>query len=563
METYGLEKPCELLEELLEQAQDLQNLPRLHGGHAAFDSLDYEVVENEVYKKDLQAGSQISSFQLKVVKWMLACLVGLLTGITGFAINLAVENIAAFKFLKITQFMEIKRLDVAYAILVSSNLILVLLSALTCTYIAPAAAGSGIPDVKAYLNGVNVPDILAPETLFVKIFGTVGSVAGGLATGKQGPLVHIGACIAAFLNQGGFKHYHLSWRWLQYVQNDRDRQDLVTCGAAAGVAAAFRAPVGGVLFAVEEVASWWKSSLLWRAFFTTAMVAIVLRTAGNFCSAHSCGLYGSGGLIMYNMGSVFIEFGLEDLVSVIMLGLIGGVMGSALTYTSGKIVLVYSGWHSRYGATAKIFHGVVISLITSTCAIGIPWMSSCTACPSDIGGKCPTTGSHGNFKHFICSDGYYNDLASLFFNTNENVVRNLFSVGTTNEFHYKSLAIYLASNLILALLTYGTAVPSGLFLSAIICGATYGRLLGMVMRNLGYHFLQLDEGIYAVLGAASLLGGTMRTTVSICVILLELTNNLSMLPLIMLVLLISKTVGDSLSYGFYDQLLRTLSSRTT
>ncbi|KAB2600327.1 chloride channel-like protein CLC-g [Pyrus ussuriensis x Pyrus communis] len=60
-------------------------------------------------------------------------------------------------------------------------------------------------------------------------------------------------------------------------KNDCDRRDLVTCGAAAGIAASFRSPVGGVLFAFEEMASWWRSALLWRAFFTTALIAIVLQ----------------------------------------------------------------------------------------------------------------------------------------------------------------------------------------------------------------------------------------------------------------------------------------------
>lgn len=45
---------------------------------------------------------------------------------------------------------------------------------------------------------------------------------------------------------------------------------------------------------------------------------------------------------------------------------------------------------------------------------------------------------------------------------------------------------------------------------------------------------------YALLGAASFLGGSMRMTVSLCVIMVEITNNLQLLPLIMLVLLISK-----------------------
>ena len=69
-------------------------------------------------------------------------------------------------------------------------------------------------------------------------------------------MVHTGACIASLLGQGGSRKYRLTWKWLRYFKNDRDRRDLITCGAAAGVAAAFRAPVGGVLFALEEAASW-------------------------------------------------------------------------------------------------------------------------------------------------------------------------------------------------------------------------------------------------------------------------------------------------------------------
>jgi chloride channel 7 len=51
------------------------------------------------------------------------------------------------------------------------------------------------------------------------------------------------------------------------------------------------------------------------------------------------------------------------------------------------------------------------------------------------------------------------------------------------------------------------------------------------------------QGTYALLGAASFLGGSMRLTVCTCVMLLELTNNLSMLPLVMLVLLVAKVGG--------------------
>ncbi|KAM0062672.1 putative chloride channel, voltage gated, chloride channel, core [Helianthus debilis subsp. tardiflorus] len=105
------------------------------------------------------------------------------------------------------------------------------------------AAGSGIPEVKAYLNGVDAHSMhpLCKGVFFGSIFG----VAAGFVVGKEGPMVHMGACIANLLGQGASTKYHLTWTWLRYFKNDRDSRDLITCGAAAGVAAAFRSPVGG------------------------------------------------------------------------------------------------------------------------------------------------------------------------------------------------------------------------------------------------------------------------------------------------------------------------------
>lgn len=189
-----------------------------------------------------------------------------------------------------------------------------------------------------------------------------------------------------------------------------------------------------------------------------------------------------------------------------------------------------------------------VSLFTSICLYGLPFLAPCSPCDPSIEAPCPTTGRTGNFKQFNCPNGYYNDLASLLHATNDDAVRNIFSTSTPTEFRTVSLLIFFTLYCILGLITFGIAVPSGLFLPIILMGSAYGRLLGLYMSG-------LDQGLYAVLGAASLMAGSMRMTVSLCVIFLELTNNLSLLPITMLVLLISKTVGDTFNPSIYEIIL--------
>ncbi|GAB4849161.1 hypothetical protein Ancab_003971 [Ancistrocladus abbreviatus] len=515
------------------------------------ESLDYEMLENELFKQDWRSRKKVEIFQYIFLKWTLALLIGLGTGLVGFCSNFAVENIAGLKLLRAGNLMTQEKYFQAFLFLAGCNLVLAITAAALCAYIAPAAAGSGIPEVKAYLNGVDAYSILAPSTLFVKIFGSIFGVAAGFIVGKEGPMVHTGACIANLLGQGGSRKYRLTWKWLRYFKNDRDRRDLITCGAAAGVAAAFHAPVGGVLFALEEAATWWRSALLWRTFFTTAVVAVVLRTLMVFCRNGNCGLFGEGGLIMFDVNSAIAKYSTADLLALIILGIIGGVFGSLYNYLVGKVLRSYSIINER-GPMFKILLVIVISLLTSCFCYGLPWFSPCTPCPPDAVEKCPSLGLSGNYKNFHCPAGYYNDLASLFLTTNDDAIRNLLTSSGEKDLQLSTLFVYFVVTLCIGIVTYGIAIPSGLFIPVILAGASYGRLVGTFLGSL----CDLDAGLFALLGAASFLGGTMRMTVSLCVILLELTNDLLMLPFVMLVLLISKSVADNFNKGVYDQMVK-------
>lgn len=149
-------------------------------------------------------------------------------------------------------------------------------------WIEPVSGGSGIPEIKCFLNGIDIPRIVRVKTLICKVVGVTFSVAAGLPVGKEGPMVHSGSVVAAGISQGKTKFWGIDTSFSKFsdFRNDREKRDFVACGAAAGVASAFGAPIGGVLFSLEEGASYWSTKLTWRAFFcamTTVATLFAIR----------------------------------------------------------------------------------------------------------------------------------------------------------------------------------------------------------------------------------------------------------------------------------------------
>ena len=111
------------------------------------------------------------------------------------------------------------------------------------TMIYYPAAGSGVAEVKVILSGFVVHGYLGVQTLLIKTIALVLAVASGLSLGKEGPFVHIATCIG-----------NISCRlFSKYNRNDGKRREVLSASAASGVAVAFGAPIGGVLFSLEEV----------------------------------------------------------------------------------------------------------------------------------------------------------------------------------------------------------------------------------------------------------------------------------------------------------------------
>ena len=105
------------------------------------------------------------------------------------------------------------------------------------------AAGSGVAEVKVILSGFVVHGFLGVKTLVVKTLAVVLSLASGLSLGKEGPYVHIATYVGNIACRLFSKYNH----------NDGKCREVLSASAASGVGVAFGAPIGGILFSLEEV----------------------------------------------------------------------------------------------------------------------------------------------------------------------------------------------------------------------------------------------------------------------------------------------------------------------
>ncbi len=250
----------------------------------------------------------------------------------------------------------------AWAAYTGFNCLYILLAA-TLTYFAPLAALSGLPPVKAYLNGVNVPNLLTLRTLVAKVAGVTLVVSSGLPLGREGPMVHTGAIVAARITRAKIPYWLLPF--CKPKQQDLGHLDArgegaekaethlttpielrvpsaqrnwVGIGCAAGVAAAFNAPLGGILYSFEEVCSHWTEKMTWRAFFCCVVAAFTFNIVFDWYDDANDGALIRGGLVL----SLDVSAGLRqveypEFLFIAIIGVLGGMLGAL--YVRGVVGL--------------------------------------------------------------------------------------------------------------------------------------------------------------------------------------------------------------------------------
>ena len=370
--------------------------------------------------------------------------------------------------------------------------------------IEPMSGGSGIPEVKCFLNGIDLPRINDFKTGVCKILGVIGSVSAGLPVGKEGPMVHSGAVVAATVSKGR-------------VKDDKKRRDYVACGSAAGVCTAFSAPIGGFLFAFEEGASYWSQPLTFRAFYTSGWAIATLyiwKTIGaEFGQVGFDKLFSFGNFSFNGDAS---SYAVWELGVFILIGCMGGLIGAIFNDTNERI----THWRMKYvnHTPARRFIEVMcISSLVSICMFTVPYYwKICQPLPDATGVDAQQVELISRLNQFNCEENEFNPTASLFLVDGNDAIKLLFHMHH-HTFPLVSLILFFLFYIALATLTYGIAVPSGLFVPSLLSGAAFGRLVGNVFYELSPRNKFATSNVYSLIGAAAVLGGMARMTISLTV----------------------------------------------
>jgi chloride channel 7 len=493
-----------------------------------------------------------------VWKWFLVILVGAVIGCMGVMVRIATGYFTDLKFSNVLRIYDSGNVAGSYFTLLGICLLYASIAAITAV-LEPNAAGSGLPEIKAFLNGINLNKIVRFQIVIFKVIGMCFICAAGLPLGKEGPMIHCGAVIGAAISQGKtFTFgYDTTWTKFQDLRNDRSKRDFVTFGAAAGVAAAFSAPIGGVLFALEEGASFWSATVTFRAFFcamiSDLVIATILVSGMNYKENPTVFPFGTFRQQQY--------FQIYELFIFAFVGMMGGLLGALFNHFT-KLITEFRQKYINVALHRRLIEVAVITIAFTTIGFvsSVGW-TDCTPKPTDVGLDDDTFSMNSNTPllqkvvSLQCDSGtHFNQLATLWLNEANTAMQLLFHM-PQGAFSASALMAFVVPYFLVASIISGGLYPAGLFVPTLLSGAALGRLFGHMLAQFLPNADISNEGIYALLGAAALMGGMSRMTIAGTVILLEAVGNSDYLLPLMLTFAAARYTGNAINLPLYDMMI--------
>ncbi|EGA65037.1 H(+)/Cl(-) exchange transporter ClcA [Vibrio brasiliensis] len=390
---------------------------------------------------------------------LLSLLVGVLAGLVGTYFELAVHFVSETRtdWLK-SEIGSVLPLWLA-AFLISAALAFI--GYFLVHRFAPEAAGSGIPEIEGAMDGIR--PVRWWRVIPVKFFGGMGALGSGMVLGREGPTVQMGGAIGRMVTD------------IFKVKDDDTKHSLLASGAAGGLAAAFNAPLAGIMFVVEEMRPQFRYSLISiRAVIISAISAnIVFRYINGQDAVITMPQYQAPELttlwLFLLLGALF--------------GMFGVVFNQLVTLSQDLFVKLHKNDRKRYLLTGSLIggcFGIMLLYFPEVTGGGI--------------GLIPT----------ITNGGYSAGILLLLF-----VAR----IATT-------------------MICFGSGAPGGIFAPMLALGTLFGYAFGLIAQGL-FPDLPITPGMFAIAGMGALFAATVRAPITGILLVIEMTNNYYLiLPLI-------------------------------
>ncbi|HUV68654.1 MAG TPA: chloride channel protein [Terracidiphilus sp.] len=327
-----------------------------------------------------------------------------------------------------------------------------LVIAVLVIHVFPLARGSGVNQTKAALYIYN--GYIPLRTAVGKFITSALAIGAGFSLGPEDPSLQIGACLASALG----RRMHLS----------RDRMRLIApVGAAAGLAAAFNAPISAVLFVIEEVIGRWTAGILGSVVLSAVSSVVVMRW---FLGSES----------LFRIPAVELQRP-SELIAYSILGIVGGLASVALASGIGVLRPMCKKLRPSTQYYQPAVAGLLIGCIA---ALGAPQ---------------------------VMGAGYvYMDEAMH------------------GQFTWQFLVILAVLKIVATLLSFVSGTPGGMFAPTLFIGAMFGAAVGEAGHALLPH-LAWSPGTYALVGMGVLFAGFLRAPMTSVFMVLEVSGNYSII----------------------------------
>lgn len=410
---------------------------------------------------------------------IMAAIVGVVTGLLGVAFDRGVDWIQQERLATLAKVADNAILVWPLAFLMSA--LLAMLGYFLVRRFAPEAGGSGIPEIEGAMEEMR--PVRWWRVIPVKFIGGLGTLGAGMVLGKEGPMVQMGGNSGRMVVD------------IFRLRSAEARHSLLATGAAAGLSAAFNAPLAGILFVIEEMRSQFRYSLVSiKAVFVGVITSTIVYR------------YFNGERAIIDVGKLS-DVALNTLWLYLLLGIIFGAVG-----------VIFNALIFRTQDLFMRFHG-------------------------------------GDWRKLVLIGGLLGGMCGLLALIHGEAVGGGFAlipIAVAGNFSIGMLLFIFVARVITTLLCFGSGAPGGIFAPMLALGTILGTAFGLSCAHFFPQY-SIDAGTFAIAGMGALFAASVRAPLTGIVLVLEMTDNYQLiLPMIVTCLgatLIAQFMGGQPLYS--------------